>query len=437
MIKKHLTWLSPLTVGVACLTTGLLAGYSIPRDRQAAGEKEQAVHVATARVEAKPPTSNQPKAKYAFTFPKTSPTTKKPATSGILQSVPPSGNQRARQEWLQSLAPEDLGKLLDSLCQSAGPAGLSGEEKGLVRSALQQWWRKDGDSLLAWLGQLPSGGAKNYLLSNLLQWLAGQDSQRAMALAESFKAQDPEWDSSRLLNQLLEKEARAAWEKPGVTAEEMLAIYSRAGRGNNCTGAHQNTYPLNFDYRKFLDGMVSLNRQDGKSPAIMPPDILDAWAKADPEAAIRWLVDYEKNKETNGTVPFVGWQNIVSGVIARSGPQAYHQWAAQIVTQSDAGLRDTVIRQSEEADLVGIVQQIGNPAQRDEVLASAIESDRWRRDKINLLTLISTPEARLEVIVDKLGSAWIEQRNADPAFWPRLGLTKEQVDAAVAKRDSR
>jgi hypothetical protein len=43
----------------------------------------------------------------------------------------------------------------------------------------------------------------------------------------------------------------------------------------------------------------------------------------------------------------------------------------------------------------------------------------------------------LEVIVDKLGSAWIEQRNADPAFWPRLGLTKEQVDAAVAKGDNR
>ena len=434
MIKQHLTWLSPLTVGVACLATGLLAGYSIPRDGQAAGEKEQAVHVATAQVEARPPTSDQPKAKYAFTFPKTSPTAKKQAAPGILQSAPPAGNREGRQEWLQSLSPNDLGELLQGLCQSAGPSGLDGEEKGLVDNALREWWQKDSNGLLDWLGKLPSGGSKNYLLNDLLEWLTARDGQQATALAKNFKAQDPEWDNSRLLNRLVEREAQAAWEKPGVTAEEMLAIYSRAGRGRSCTGMHRRTYPLDFDHRKFLDGMASLNRQDGKSPAIMPPDILDAWAKADPEAAIRWLVDYEDNKGTKGEVPFVDWQNIVSGVTARSGPRAYHQWAATIVTQSDVKLRDLVIRQSRDADIVGIAQQIGNAAQRDEVLVSAIQNGRYGRDEINLLGLISTPEARLRVIVDNRGSDWVERGKADPGFWQRVGLTKEQVDAAVAER---
>lgn len=437
MNASRMTWLSPLIVGVACLAAGLLAGYSMPRAERNTNKVEPAEAMATPHPEPRPPVPGQPKAKYAFTFPKTTPASQKHAASGILQSVPPAGDRQARQEWLQGLTPTELGELLANLCQSAGPSGLEGEDRNLVNTALRKWWDKDSDGLLAWLGRFPRGGSKNYLLTNLLQWLAGPDSRKAMSLAESFKAQDPEWDNSKLLNQLLEREARAAWEKPGVTAEEMLAIYSRASRGNNSTGTHQRTYPLNFDFRKFLDGMASLNRQDGKNPALMPPDILQAWAKTDPEAAIRWLVDYENNKQTNGSIPFVGWQDIVGGVIARSGPQAYHQWAANIVTQSDAGLRDTLIRQSDEADLVGIVQQIGNPAQRDEVLASAIQSDRWGRDEINLLSMISTPEARLQVIVGKLGRTWIEQGNTDPSFWSRLGLTKEQVDAAVAKRDTR
>jgi hypothetical protein len=434
MMRAPLTWLSPLTMGVVCLAAGLLAGYSLPRSRQAAGEKDKEAHVAAVHAEAKAPTSDQPKAKYAFTFPKTSPNAKKQATPGVLQSLPPAANRQARQEWLQSLTPDNLAKLLEELCQSAGPSGLDYKEKGLVNNALREWWQKDSNGLLAWLGKLPRGGSKNYLLNNLLEWLAARDSRQATALAENFKAQDPEWDNTRLLNRLVDREAQAAWEKPGVTAEEMLAIYSRAGRGRNCTGVHRRTYPLDFDYRKFLDGMASLNRQDGKSPAIMPPDILDAWAKADPEAAIRWLVDYEENKSTKGEVPFVDWQNIVGGVTARSGPRAYHQWAATIVTQSDAKLRNLVIQQSRDADIVGIAQQIGNAAQRDEVFASAIKNGRYGRDEINLLGLVSTPEARLKVIVDNHGRDWVERGKADPSFLQKVGLTKEQLDAAVAER---
>jgi len=437
MSASRMAWISPLTVGTACLAAGLLAGYSIPRDRQDTNKEEPAEDIATPRPEPQAPLPGQPKAKYAFTFPKTTPAAQKHGTPGILQSIPPAGNRQARQDWLQGLTPTELGELLESLCQSAGPSGLEGEEKGLVNTALQKWWQKDGEGLIAWLRRLPRGGSKNYLLNNLLRWLAGADSRKAMALAESFKAQDPEWDDSELLNKIVEREARAAWEKPGVTAEEMLAIYSRASRGNNSVGFQQRTYPLNFDFRKFLDGMVSLNRQDGKNPALMPPDILQAWAKTDPEAAIRWLVDYEKNKKTNGAVPFVGWENIMGGVIARSGPQAYHQWAANIVTQSDEGLRDMVIRQSNDADLVGIVQQISNPAQRDEVLASAIKGDRWGRDEINLLAMISTPEARLRVIATKFNSNWIERAKTDPSLWQRIGLTQEQVNAALAESVSR
>jgi hypothetical protein len=68
------------------------------------------------------------------------------------------------------------------------------------------------------------------------------------------------------------------------------------------------------------------------------------------------------------------------------------------------------------------------------VFASAIKNGRYGRDEINLLGLVSTPEARLKVIVDNHGRDWVERGKADPSFLQKVGLTKEQLDAAVAER---
>jgi hypothetical protein len=125
------------------------------------------------------------------------------------------------------------------------------------------------------------------------------------------------------------------------------------------------------------------------------------------------------------------WRSIVDGIASANGPQAYHQWAAAIVTQPDGKLRDLVLEESKSADLVGILQHIGTTAQRDQVLTSVLQKRIWRNDSINLLGMISTPEARLNLVASNPPPDWIERGKADPTFWPRVGLTSEQVDAAM------
>ena len=426
--------ISPLIVGIACLAIGLLAGYSIPREKRlATGDEQSSVSMAIQPSSA-PPNTQRPKAEYAFKFPEITASPKQKPAAATGASLPAANDHKARMEWLQKLPTADLPQFVTGLCQSAGPDGLGNNEKWLLGRALNKWWEEDSAGLLAWLKQLPSSRSKQYLLETLLEQVSSEDPAQAAALAESFKAADPQWDNGKLLDTFLEKEVNQAWERPGVTADEMLALYSSFSRGNRCQGTYLKTYPEGFDFRKFLDGMASLNRQDGKNPARMPPDILQAWAKADTQAAADWLLRHEATKQENGEVSFVEWEDIVNGITARSGPQAYHQWAAGVVTQGQGGLRAAILRESNDQQLAGIVEQIPGAATRDAVLSAAIASSgSYGRDELTRLGLVSTPEARLRVIAENTSSLseLIRRGRTDPSLWPRVGLTPDQVDAAL------
>jgi len=96
------------------------------------------------------------------------------------------------------------------------------------------------------------------------------------------------------------------------------------------------------------------------------------------------------------------------------------------------------LQHSSDADVLGIIEKIGNVAQRDDALAFVVgNSSYWRsEDNIEKLALISTPEARLRVIAqnpDRFGS-WIKRGMADPSFWPRAGLTTEQVSTTLSTK---
>jgi len=432
------TRISPLTVGVACLAIGLVAGYSIPRREAPRAEQAQKSDPLAAEPNKPAPgtfSSARPKANYAFKFPESTSTKQKPGTA-TAESVPAATDHQARMEWLEKLPAADLPQLLTELCRSAGPDGLGSDDRRLLGGAIDRWWREDGAGLLAWLKQLPSNRSKQYLVEKLLQRVSSQDPAQAAALAESFKSADPQLDNSPVFDDLLEKEVNQAWERPGVTADEMLALYSRFSRGTRCQGTYLKTYPEGFDFRKFLDGMASLNRQDGKNPARMPPDILQAWAKADPQAAAGWLLQHEATKRESGEVSFVEWEDIVNGITARSGPQAYHRWAAGVVTQSQGELRTAILKESNDQQLAGIVELIPDAASRDMVVAEAIATSKsYGRDELGRIGLISTPEARLRVIAKNASNlhSLIERGRNDPSLWPRVGLTSEQVAAVLSK----
>jgi hypothetical protein len=412
-----------MTTGLACLAIGLLGGYFLPRGATKhsalTGDKQSGDHqesVASA--------GNQPVISF-LTQPKEAADAYLDSAGAPLPIPPPNLDYAARSEWLQKLPVSDLRRLVGNLCDEAGPEGLEYEDKSLIESALEKWWDRDSAGLLSWLRKLPNGGTKSYLVTEFLKDIGENDASRAKALAASFKAADPEWDNGEILNSLIRPEISEAWKKPGVSAEEILSLYERLSPEDRPQGHSVGIYPPDFDFRKFLNGLSALQEEKGGYERERPSDIIKEWSKTDPQAAAEWLIEEKSKAEQRQNHFSVGWRSLAEGVAAKSGPQAYHQWAAEIVTQSGAQVRDMILSESEDEDLVGIIGSIGNPTLREEVsLSQAV-----RRGDIEMFGRFSTAEARLSAIAqDPLTfSRWITRGKADPSFWPRAGLTAEQV----------
>ena len=413
-------WTPSTTTGLACLIAGLVMGYFMPRQSELADADRTGAALAKHPAQAGPV--------YAYDFPKTE--SSPPQSSGdLLRTIPPPDNYDARSEWLAKLPTSDLPQLIAALCSDAGPEGVESGDAHLIGNALEKWWEQDSSGLLSWLRKLPNTATKRYLVDELLEDIAYDDSSRAKALAASFKASDPEWDDSEVLNSLVMPDIREAWKKPGVSAEEMLSLYKRLRPSEDTWGNEIEVYPANFDFRRFLDGMNALQQEGSAKARQRPSDIIEAWAKADPQAAAEWLVEQKNNADPQNSPHFFGWRSFAEGVSARSGPQAYHQWAAQMFAQSGEKTREMILNESSDEDVIGIIGSITDAALRDKV---AFEQAAQRND-IDMFANFSTPEARLNAIAQDPGTfhRWITRGKADPSFWVRAGLTGEQVEAVL------
>jgi hypothetical protein len=419
-------WSPSLTTGTACLILGVVTGYLLPRQSELLPS------------DAKPPTSAKSaaitKPAYASTFP-ASPSLSEAGTSArssskeILRSMPGADDYAARCEWLNNLPPDDFPQLIAALCENPGPEGISREDSYVVDDALENWWERDSAGLLAWLRKMPNGATKRYLVSDLIEDVAYDDRPRAKAMASSFKAADPEWDNSGVLDSFAWEEINEAWKKPGATAEKMLGLYKSLSGKSDAQTYHTESYPAGFDFRTFLDGVDELGEgKDGRWAGTW--NLISAWAKEDPQAAASWYIE-KINAAGQGGSHFMGWRQIAEGVSERNGPQAYHQWAAGMVAQSGDKVRQMILDESSDEDLAGIMENMTDQALRTDVSLT----QAMRRQDIDLFAMFSTPEQRLGAIAkDPRGFyRWIQKGKSDPSFWPKAGLSAEQVAAVLPK----
>ena len=417
-----------ITTGMACLIFGLVAGYFLPRQNEHLPSETNTSPAAKNPANAKPV--------YASDFPDSSSVpgsgrATRFSSKEILRSLRGADDYAARHEWLQKVPAADLPQLITALCENPGPGGISLEDRRVVESALEKWWQEDSAGLLAWLRKLPNGATKRYLVSELIEDVGRNDRPRAMALASSFKAGDPGWNNSKVLDSFAWQEINEAWKEPGVTAERMLGLYKSLSGESHPRTPNVDSYPAGFDFRTLLDGVAKLGEgKDGRWAGSW--QLMGAWAKEDPQAAASWLIE-KKNETQHGREPFFfGWQSIAQGVSARSGPQAYHQWAAGMVAQSGDKVRQMILDESSDEDLAGIMENMGDAALRTETsIGQAV-----RRGDIDMFAMFSTPEQRLSAIAKdpRMFYRWIARGKSDPSFWPRAGLTAEQVAAVLPEQ---
>lgn len=356
----------------------------------------------------------------------------------LIQLIPAPDDYSGRDKWLENLATGDLPALIDSLCTGIGPDGLEYSDKALLEKALKKWWAQDREGALAWVANLPGGSTKRYFMKNLLAAMLKDDSARALTLSAAFQVEDPAWNHVGFHDQHIGLLIDEAWKKPGASAEEMLNFYSQLSRGNGSAGSPLGKYPENFDFQKFLNETASQNEKDKKRSSSMPTDVLEGWAKVNPSAAARWFLE---STEMKTDVPFQEWEDIAKAVSEKNGPQAYYEWAADVISQASAGQLKVILESVSDQDAMGIVSTLDDVGLRDQIFATRARKNSGTSGKadqtIDFLAKISTPEARLRAIKAD-GSQyqwWMKKYPPDASSWQKLGLTQEQVSAALAEKD--
>lgn len=359
------------------------------------------------------------------------------ARKKFLLTIPASNEYTAREKWLENLSPSDVPVLIDSLCVEIGPDGLGHSDKSFLDSALEQWWTKDREGALAWATNLPVGPKKTYFMSMFLAKLLKDDSSRALALSEAFQQEDPTWKHRVFQDKHISILVDSAWKKPGITAAEMLSLYGKLSRGGGTSGTSLGRYPENFDFQTFLDSIVADNAKDKKRPSMLPSDVLEGWARVDPQAAAQWFLNCAENQIS---LPFQQWGDIGKAVSLKLGPQAYHEWAAEIIGQTTERQRKMILESIENQDAIGISNQIQDIEVRDQVMAMMARKNSGATGEqgqtLEFLGKISTPAARLQALENEKSQYtwWTKRHSIDASAWQKIGLTQEQVATALAEK---
>lgn len=431
-----------LVASMAALAVGLMAGYFLARGVEPTRPELQ-IGAQSSMSHSSPAGLNASIIQSRPVVSSVSPPPTDSETQRVLQAIPTSTEWSARHQWLRTLSTGDLPVLILGLCMDCGPNGLGHDKMSLLRSTLDQWWRVDSEGLMGWLRALSPGGTKRFLTSEVLsRHLLEADPRRAAAFAEAYAAEDPGWDGSKFNDATVALQIEEAWKNPQITAAEMVDLYARLSRGNSTQSQIIGAYPPNFDFQAFLDGLRALQMKEGRSPSTMPGDTLRQWAAIDPQRAAEWLLEVQTTRENewSGRLPFAEWEDIADAVSAKNGPQAYYQWAAQILAQSPEAWGKLIITESKDGELAGILAFIADTALRDRLLVENAGARYWSGGNMtDRLAMISTPELRLRAIANNAHQLhrWARTVGHDASVWERLGLSYEEVAAVLPEVHAR
>ncbi len=411
---------TPLITHLACAAVGIAIGsLAVPAGKRALADR--------------PADSSQPPVVTRSARPpqRSAAELRVSAAEKLVRTIPAKDSYTERKKWFEDLPTSELSSLIEGLCQNIAPDGLAYQDKSLLEEALKRWCTEDRDGAVVWVKQLPAGPSKRYFMKQLMKQLYESAPEQALAMSEDYQAEDPEWSHEEAKEVYVGKRIDKAWNKPDVTAAEMLALYAELPRSDGSGGTNQSKYPENFDFQTFLDGIATWNKKDSKQPGTMPSDVLEVWAKRDPNAAAQWLL---KTAETGTSVPFQDWDDIAKGVTKTSGVEAYYTWLGDLLPQTSDKQLQVIGQQVEARDAMGIADAVTDPYARDRVLV-AISNRSDIELATTLLGEISSPEVKLKAIKERSFTfeRWLDDGKLTPAMLQSLGLSEAQLRAVITR----
>jgi hypothetical protein len=294
-----------------------------------------------------------------------------------------------------------------------------------VDKMVERWGREDFDGAMAWVSTCTNDGLARTIKGRLLDTLVESDPDRALELHLLAKAEDDQFGS----NVVSKVMARKAEEGAGA----LLDVLAKLPLGSGTSGIGLN-YPEGFEFAVLLDGMLPYYREgaDGR-PSDLPGDVLESWAKSDPESAHQWWL-------RNGKLGFEGWGDILNPLEKSMGAEVAGEWAAARWTAADPKLRKQMTGElngwmgaPEPARVNAMLGGMPDAATAQEFIREVIVVHGLgfanQPNLAPLLSKIPTREMRLEILREAAETHQLNAQSLSDAMLDSWQITRDEMKA--------
>lgn len=331
-------------------------------------------------------------------------------------------SREERASFPKQLAPTDRGRALDALMTQAGPGSSSHHITSTMNEIIKSWAVEDFEEALSYCQKCTNDGMRKHVLGKLLEVLVEKDPDRTIKLFVEQKIEDPSFQSEVVFE--------LARTKMGGSADQLVDLLSKLPMSSGSSGAGVK-FSNDYDFQAAADGIMAMIKANpGKSPTVLPTNLMESWAALDPDAAQAWWVK-------NGSFEYNHWSKLLNGVEKHSTPEAAAAWVVAKFEEPDA-LRGKMIRDlayDGGEEIAGRINTIARAmpdiAAQDRFLTDVI-LENWHSLSSRYrfaISGLSTPQARLTAF-QKIGAQnrVTDLKEIDDAQFQAWGLTRQQVE---------
>ncbi len=330
-----------------------------------------------------------------------------------------------RSSFLKQLAPADRGKALDALMSQAGPDSSSHLVTSTMDGILKSWAEEDIEEALSHCQKCTNDGMRKYILGKLLETLAEKDPDRAIQLFAQQKTEDPSFQPNVVFT--------LARTRMGEDADQLVDLLSKLGLSSGSSGTGVN-FSNDYDFQTAADGIMAMIKANpGKSPTVLPTNLMESWATLDPDAAQTWWLK-------NGSFAYNDWGDLFSGIEKHSTPDAAAAWLVAKFEEPGAPRARMILDLSFNNDggfagkINTIARAMPDIATQDRFLTDVILTNQNPLSSRNRFAIsgLSTPQARLAAF-QKIGARnrVTDLEEIDDAQFQGWGITRQQVEQIV------
>jgi hypothetical protein len=187
----------------------------------------------------------------------------------------------------------DYPKLLEAILRHGGADGRSGlafSDKAAFDKLVGDWYAADPERATRWVRSIKNPEDLRELGDVLIATAVGKDYDAAICLMQEFSLNK---DGQVVIPETVMKAAALH----GAAELLELSSLSPLSVEKDPVAPLLLSYPQDFNFQAALEGFAELHAK-GVKPATYPANLLDEWAKRDPEAAFGWFVNSDPGTHT-------------------------------------------------------------------------------------------------------------------------------------------